>query len=163
MLFRSVAGSVIISAQLSFPGANMRTTPVFTLSEIPGYTGTGSATGPLVAQMAWSPNVVTSFDSTSPNAPTLSSPRGVFLTTVTAAQILANAWVVIQELGVAPVLVTAGAAVSTPGASITATSATTTSAAAAAPGVGFLGYSLDAVPAVNTIVRVDLALPTRQG
>lgn len=154
-----VSGGVIIGAQLTFAGSNMRTTPTWPLTEINGYTGGGTATGPLVTQMAWSPNLVTSFDTSSTN---LSSPRGVFLTTVTAAQILANAWVVIQELGIAPVFVTSGA-VATLGATITATSAAVTAAAAAARGVGFMGYALDASPVANTVVHVDLDLPVRQG
>ena len=152
-----VSGGAIIGAQLSFPGANMRTVPTFSLSEINGYTGPG---GPLVGQMDWSPNLVTSFDASTPY---LSSPRGVFLTTVTAAQILANAWVVIQELGVAPVLLTT-AGTTTPGATVTAVTGglAQTGVATAAPVGGFMGYTLD-TSAVNTVSRVDLALPTRQG
>lgn len=155
-----VSGGVIIGAQLTFAGANMRTLPTFPLTEISGYTG---GAGPLVAQMAWSPNFVTSFDNAAPNVANISSPRGVFLTTVTAAQITANAWVVIQELGVAPVQITAGTTIASGGSVTATTGAVVTAAAAGAPGVGFMGYLLDAVLASPVVARVDLALPTRQG
>lgn len=153
-----VSGGAIIGAQLSFAGANMRTVPTFALTEIPGYVG---GAGPLVAQMAVSPNLISSFDTAS--SVELASPRGVALTTVTAAQVLANAWIVIQEEGIAPVLVTT--ATNTPAGSVATAAATgtvTTTVATTAPVAGFLGYTLD-IAAANTIVRVDLALPVRQG
>jgi hypothetical protein len=94
----------------------------------------------------------------------LSSParRGA-LTTVTAAQVTANAWIVIQEEGIAPVLVTtatntaAGAQLAaTTGAVVTATTAST-----ALP-VGFMGYTMD-VATSGQLLRAELQLPIRQG
>jgi hypothetical protein len=76
--------------------------------------------------------------------------------------VTAGAWVVIQELGVAPVLVTSGAQAA--GSAVAATTGATVTASAVATSVpiGFFGFTLDAT-VVNTISRVDLQLPTRQG
>jgi len=141
---------------LTYAGANMTSVPTFTLTSV---LSTGSG-GSVLAEMNVDPNFVSTFDA---SALSLSSPRGVFLTSVTAAQITANAWVVIQELGIAPVLVTTASGTPAAGNGVTAAtaSAVTTNSTITTTG-GFMGYTLD-LPAASTIVRVDLQLPVRQG
>ena len=150
-----VTGGVITAVQMTFAGANFTSVPTFPLTEIAGLTGAS-----VLAQMRVSPNLVTSFDA---SAQSLSSPRGVFLCSVTQAQITANCYVVIQELGVAPVLVTTatGTAQGVALAATTGAAVTSTNPATAIP-IGFMGYSLD-VTAAGMISRCDLQLPTRQG
>ena len=149
------ASGAISSVQLVNAGANFTSVPTFGLTELP--VGSG---GSVLLQMAYNSNFVTSFDS---SAVTLAVPRGVALCTPTAAQIAANCYIVIQELGIAPTLVTtatntaAGAAAAgTTGGSVTTTTATTTTP------VGYFGYTLD-LAAAATIVRVVLDLPVWQG
>jgi len=154
----TVAAGVITGVQLVYPGANFTSVPTWALTEI---TTAGITTsGTIESQMAVSPNVISSFDSSSMQ---LSSVRGVALTTITAAQVTANAWIVIQEEGIAPVLVTtatntaAGAQLAaTTGAVVTATTAST-----ALP-VGFMGYTMD-VATSGQLLRAELQLPIRQG
>lgn len=93
----TIVGGVITSAQLTYPGANMTSVPTFTLSSV---LSSGSA-GVVLAEQVISPNFISSFDSSSAQ---LSTVRGVSLTTITAAQITAGAWIVIQEEGIAPIL-----------------------------------------------------------
>jgi len=150
-----VSGGAIISVQLLNPGAGFTSVPTFSLSELSG----GSA-GSILAQMVITPNVVTSFDS---SAVSLSEVRGVSLCTVTAAQVTAGAWIVIQESGIAPVKVTtatntaAGCAM----AATTGAAVTTTTAATAIP-VGFFGYTID-LAAASTVIRGILRVPPYQG
>lgn len=152
----TVSGGIITAVQLTFGGAGFTSVPTFPLTEIAGLSG-----GNVLAQMLITPNVVSSFDTAS--CTDLSRPRGVFLCSVTAAQVTANAWVVIQEEGLAPVLVTT--ATNTAAGSVATAAATgtvTTTVATAAPLAGFLGFTKD-LAAAATVVRVELELPIRQG
>ena len=155
----TVVSAAITSAQLTYPGANLSAVPTFALTEITGYTG---GAGPLVAQMAVSPNWVGSFDVTASVA--IAEVRGIALIpSITAAQVTAGAWMAIQELGIAPVYVTTATA-TIPGsiaASATAGAVTTTTIATAVP-TGYIGKILDTAAAA-TIVRVVLDLPVVQG
>ena len=150
-----VSGGAIISAVLVNPGAGFTSVPTFGLTEIAGLSG-----GSILAQMTESANLVCTFDAA---ARQLSDVRGVFLCTVTAAQIAAGAYVIIQELGIAPVYVST-ATNTAAGCAVAATSAgavTTTTAATAIP-VGFFGYTLD-LAAASTLVRVALRCAVLQG
>lgn len=149
------ANNGIISATLLYGGAGFTSVPTFGLTELTG--GTGAS---LLAQMAESPNVVQTYDS---SAIAIAQPRGIQLATATAAQITAGAYVIIQESGISNVLVTtatntaAGAyAAATVGAVVT-----TTTPATAFP-VGYLGTTLD-LSAANTLVRVALELAQQAG
>lgn len=151
----TLAAGVITGAQLLFPGAGFTSVPTFPLTELTGGTG-----GSVLARQFVDPSFVSSFDTAS--CAQLSTPRGVVLASPTAAQITAGAWVVIQEQGIANVLVTT-ATQNPAGSNATATATgivTTVTATTAAP--GFLGYTLD-ISATNTITRVSLALPVQQG
>ena len=155
-----VVGSAgtIISATATTPGAGFTSLPTWTLTTLGGTPGT------VVAQMTINPYVVGSFDTTASTS--LYSPRGVFLnpTALTAAQVAAGAYVLIQEEGVATIYVTTATNTALPlsvnaatAGAVTTTTATTTFAPA-----GFLGYSLDVAAAASTI-RVPLQLPLWQG
>jgi hypothetical protein len=150
-----VSGGLIISATLTNPGAGFTSVPTFSLSEIPA----GSA-GSILAQLTTTPNVVTSFDS---SASSLSIVRGVFLASLTAAQITAGAFVFIQELGIATILVSTATntAAGAYAAATTGGAVTTTTAATAIP-VGFFATTLD-LAAASTLIRAELDLPVRQG
>ena len=151
----TVTCGIISSVQLASPGANMTSVPTFTLTAL----GAGSG-GSILAQMAVDPNFVSTFDASSIS---LANPRGIALTTVTAAQVTAGAWIVIQESGIAPVLVTTATATAA-GSLVSAITAGAVNAVVSTtpPANGVLGYTLD-LAAANTIVRVDLDLPIRQG
>lgn len=153
----TVSGGAVTGAQLVYPGANFTSVPTFGLTEIAGLSGAS-----VLAQMANSPNFVSSFDS---SAAQLSTVRGVFLTTgITAAQITANAWGVIQEEGIANILVTTANATPAAGnfaAAGTGATVTTSSAATAIP-IGYFADTLD-LPAASTIIRGILQLPVQQG
>lgn len=147
------AAGTITSATLVQAGAGFTSTPTFTVAA-------GGTPGTILAQMAVSENVVGSFDASSIS---LNSVRGVFLGSVTAAQILAGAFVFIQEQGVATAFVTTATntTVGCTAASITAGVITTATETTAHP-IGLLGLTLD-IAAASTLVRVELALPVRQG
>jgi hypothetical protein len=82
---------------------------------------------------------------------------------VTAAQITAGAWIVIQELGDAPLYVTtATATASGPVATSATAAAVTTTTSATAPVAGFIGYTID-IAAATSLTRVRLRLPVVQG
>jgi hypothetical protein len=150
------AAGTITSVKLLQPGAGFTSTPTFTVAA-------GGTPGTLNAQMAISENVVTSFDGSALSLN--NAPRGVFLGSVTAAQIAAGAYVFIQEQGIATVLVTTATATSVGSiaAALTAGAVTTTTGAAGATYVtAQLGNTLD-VSAAATLIRVELALPLRQG
>lgn len=154
----TVAAGVITGTQLVYAGANMTSVPTFGLTEL---TAAGiTSSGTIVAQMLISPNIVSSWDSSSQQ---LTSVRGIALTTVTSAQVTANAWLVIQELGIAPLYVTTATA-TVPGSVATAgtAGAVTTTVASTSPVAGFIGYTLDTASA-TTLIRVELDLPVRQG
>jgi len=151
----TVSGGVITAVQLTYPGANFTSVPTFGLTEIAGISGAS-----VLAQQEASPNFISTFDSA---ASELSDVRGILLTTVTAAQITAGAWVVIQEEGIAPVLVTTATntAAGTALAATTGAVVTSTTPATAVP-VGFFGYALD-LTAASTLVRAILRVPVQQG
>lgn len=151
----TLSAGVITGAQLTFPGAGFTSVPTFTLTSVLS-TGTG---GSVLAVQTVSPNFISSFDASSVQ---LSTPRGVMLTPVTAAQVSAGAWVVLQEEGIAPVLVTTATGTAAGSNATAATTGAVTTTAASSPSAGFLGYTLD-LAAANTITRVALALPVQQG
>jgi len=155
----TVSGAVITSAQLTYAGASMTSVPTFALTEITGYTG---GAGPLVAQMAYSPNVVGSFDTTGSSQ--ISTVRAIaMVTSITAAQIAAGAWIVVQEAGVAPVYVTTATSTTVGGIAWAATAGAVTTAVIGTPiAIGFIGETLD-TSAAATIVRVALKLSNQQG
>lgn len=152
----TIAAGVLTAAQITYTGANMTSVPTFTLSSVLS-TGTG---GSLVAQQYESPDFISSFDSSSGN---LIDVRGVALNTVTAAQITAGAWIVIQELGDAPLYVTTATATASGSVATAATAAAvTTTTSATAPVAGFIGYTID-IAAATSLTRVRLRLPVVQG
>jgi hypothetical protein len=155
----TVSGGAITGAQLIYPGANMTSVPTWGLTEITGYVG---GAGPLVAQMAYSSNVVGSFDTTGSSQ--ISTVRGIALVpSITAAQITAGAWIVIQELGIAPVFVTTATATVPGSIAWSATAGAVTTAVIGTPlMLGVIGETLDTA-AASTLVRVVLSLPTVQG
>lgn len=146
------AGGTITSATLVQPGAGFTSTPTFTVAA-------GGTPGTILAQMAVSENVVSSFDASSIS---LLNVRGAFLASVTAAQITAGAFVFIQEQGVAtllPTTATSGVVGAYAQASASGGAITTT---ATAPTSALIGQAIDAVT-VNTLSRFELMLPVRQG
>jgi hypothetical protein len=150
-----VSGGAIISATLNNPGQGFTSVPTFGLSEL-----TGGSGGSILAEAHLSSNTVTSFDS---SATDLDSVRGVFLGSVTSAQVSAGAYVIIQELGIASILVTTATATAKGSVATAATaSAVTTSTGATAPVGGFIGYTKD-LAAASTLCRVILSLPVVQG
>ena len=152
----TLSAGVITTAQVTYAGANMTSVPTFTLSTV---LSTGSA-GSLVAEQFSSPNFISSFDSSSAQ---LSDVRGIALTTLTAAQIAAGAFIVIQELGDAPLYVTTATATTIGSVASAATAAAvTTTTSATAPTLGFIGYTIDTVAAAS-LCRVRLRLPVVQG
>lgn len=152
----TLSAGVITAAQITYAGANMTSVPTFTLSSV---LSTGSG-GSLVAEQFSSPNFISSFDSSSAQ---LSDVRGIALTTLTAAQITAGAWIVIQELGDAPVYVTTATATTIGSVASAATAAAvTTTTSATAPTLGFIGYTIDTAAAAS-LCRVRLRLPVVQG
>lgn len=149
------ASGGIISATLLFGGAGFTSVPTFPLTELGGIGGAS-----LLAQMLESPNLVQPYDS---SAIAIAQPRGIQLTSATAAQIAAGAYVIIQESGIANVRVTVPTATAS-GAYAAATvnaQVTTTTAATAFP-VGFLGTTLD-IAAATAYCRVALDLAHLDG
>ena len=149
------AGGGIISATLLNGGFGFTSVPTFGLTELTGGTG-----GSVLAQMLESSNIVQGYDS---SAIALAQPRGVFLASATPTQITAGAYMIIQELGIAPVLVVTATS-PTVGAYAAATvgGIVTTTAPATAFPVGYMGTTLD-LAAANTLIRVALELPVFQG
>ncbi len=157
----TVAAGVITGAQLVYAGANFTSVPTWGLTEI---TTAGITTsGTIESFMNYTPNFVSSLDS---SALTVYKCRGIGLCSVTAAQITANAWIVIQESGIAPVYVTtatATAAGSTAYLSATAGVVSTVAAAATtAKYVSTIGTTLD-VATSGELCRVILDIPINQG
>jgi hypothetical protein len=152
----TIVSGVLTSAQITYAGANFTSVPTFTLSSVL----TGASAASLVAQVHTSPNFISSFDSTSAN---LVDVRGIALTTLTAAQITAGAWIVVQELGDAPLYVTTATATASGSVATAATAAAvTTTTSATAPVAGFIGYTID-IAAATSLTRVRLRLPVVQG
>ena len=153
----TVSGGVITAVQLTFPGQGFTSVPTFGLTEI-----TGLSAGSVLAQMAWSSNLVGSFDVTA--SADISTVRGIALVpSITTAQVQATAWIVIQELGIAPVYVTtATATVKGSIASSATAGAVTTSVIATPIALGYIGQTLDTAAAA-TVIRVVLDLPVVQG
>ena len=152
----TLSAGVITAVQLTYPGANQTSVPTFTLSSV---LSSGSG-GSILARQSDSPNFVSTLDSSSVS---VVDPRGVMLTAVTAAQIAAGAWIVIQESGIANVQVTTATNTALP-LSLTAANngAVTSITATGSPAIGFLGYSLDVTAAAAT-ARCVLRLPLQQG
>lgn len=151
----TVASGAITAVQLTYPGSGFTSVPTFGLTEIAGLSG-----GSVLAQMANSPNFVSTFDSSSVD---LTDVRAICLSSVTAAQITANAWIVVQELGIADVLVTTASGTPAAGNGVTAaTGGAVTSNSTITNTTGFIGYALD-LPAASTHIRVNLRLPVEQG
>jgi len=151
------SGGTVISATI-LNGGNYTTPtiPTFTLAA-------GGTPGTVQAQFMASSNFVTSFDATAIN---VSVARGTFLASVTAAQITAGAFVLIQEEGIGQVWITTATSAAS-GATVWAQSAsgTTTVATSAVPTAayaGTLGSAID-LPVVQSLCRVQLFLPIRQG
>lgn len=154
----TVAAGVITGVELVYPGANFTSVPTFALTEIA--TAGITTTGTIAAQMAVSPNVVGSFDTTGSVA--ISSVRGVaIVTSITAAQIAAGAWIVIQESGIAPVYVTTATSATIGNFLWSATAGAVTSNTPAWY-IATLGWSMDTITATET-VRCCLTLPPVQG
>jgi hypothetical protein len=155
----TLAAGVITSAQLTYAGANMTSVPTFTLTSV---LSSGSG-GSLLAEQFISPNFVSSLDGTSNVGGSILIPRAVTVaTSVTAAQVTAGAWILIQELGIANVLVTTATA-ALPGnmAYVSAAGGQVTTNTAAF-NVSTIGTVLD-IPTSGAISRVNLTLPVVQG
>jgi hypothetical protein len=153
----TVSGGIITAVQLTFPGAGFTSVPTFSLSEIAGISGAS-----VLAQMAYNSNLVGSFDVT--GSVDISTVRAIaLLPSITAAQITAGAWIVVQENGIAPVYVTTATATVKGSIAASATAgAVTTSAIATPVALGYIGQTLDTAAAA-TVVRVVLGLPPIQG
>lgn len=153
----TVSGGIIISAQLvqgGGPFTDATNTPTFSLAELSG--GTGAS---LIAQLYQSSAYVTSFDSSAISATSLV--KGITYTPVSAAQISAGSWVVVQESGIAQVAVTTatGAAL---GAQVYANlSGGVTQVLSRVPGTisaTEIGFSL-AIPVNGATVPTKLTIP----
>ena len=137
------------------PGAGFTSIPTWSLSA-------SGTSGSVVAQMTVDTNVVTSFDS---SAIELSNVRGLFLASLTSAQVTAGAYVLIQEQGIGSCQVTT-ATQSTVGCQAAATTGAviTTTTASTSPPVGFFGYILDAASTTTGyLTRIQLQLPQWPG
>jgi hypothetical protein len=152
----TLSAGALSAAQVTFAGSGFTSVPTFTLSSVL----TGGSGGSLVAEQSYSPNFISSFDSSSNDLITV---RGVALTTITSAQVTAGAWMWIQEQGIAPLYVTTATATAVGSVATAATAAavTTTTSGTAFVG-GFVGYTIDTA-AATSIVRVNLWLPPQQG
>lgn len=153
-----LVGGVITSVQVTYPGANMTSVPTFSLSELTGGTG-----GSVLAEQNNSPNFVSSIDASSVGL----TPRGIWLTPITAAQITGFAWVWIQEAGIAPLLPTTASSVAAGSiAYVSATAAAVTVVATGsvtAPQLATeIGTTMD-ISNAGAISRVILDLSIQQG
>ena len=144
-----VSGGAMISAQIIQGGGPFLVAPTFGLTEIAGLVGGAS----LLAQLYQSSAYVSSLDSTSN-----SIVRGIAYAVPTQAQITAGSWIVVQESGIANVLVTT-ATQTAKGVQATAGSGGAVTTNTAAFGGGLLvGYTL-AIAAAGATVPVALAIP----
>ena len=146
------AGTLISATILNGGAYTTATLPTFTLAA-------GGTPGTVQAQMVQSSNYVTTFDSSAIN---VLMARGVFLATVTAAQITAGAFVLIQESGIAPVYVTTATQTATGSILWSATASAVTANVGTASYTGTLGWAIDTVTA-SGYCRCQLNLPIRQG
>jgi hypothetical protein len=152
-----ISGGKMISASViqgGGPFGRSSLTPTFGLTEIAGLGGGAS----LLAQLKQSSSYITSFDSTAISD--ISLVKGICYTPLTAAQITAGSWVVVQESGIAQAQVgttTQSAVGDQAVATATATGGvvTTQTPAYSALEVGFVL----AVPAVGATVPVKLTIP----
>jgi hypothetical protein len=151
----TISGGAIISAQLVQGGGPFLATPTFPLTELSG--GTGAS---LLAQLYQSSAYASSFDSTSIGGPT-SLVKGITYTPVTAAQIAAGAWIVVQESGIAQPLVTAVTAAAVGSqvfAGVQGASTAVSTVATPAFHATEIGYTL-ALPAAGVTVPTKLTIP----
>lgn len=154
----TVSAGVIVGVQLINPGSGFTAVPTWGLTEL---TAAGiTSSGTIASEMAVSPNFVGSFDTTASIA--LSAPRGIALVAPTSAQVTAGAWIVIQESGIAPALVTTNTS-GTIGNFLWAGTGGAITSNVPAWYTGMLGWTVDTVSAANQIVRVNLTLPMVQG
>ena len=159
-----VFAGVIVGVQLLTYGSGFTSVPTWGLTEL---TAAGiTSNGTIASQMAVSPNFVSSLDATSIG--TGANVRGIALCQPTAAQILANSWIVIQELGDAPLYVTTASGSPASGNIATAATAaavtTNTNTGTTTPqyALGYIGNTID-TPAATSLCRVRLRLPVVQG
>jgi len=154
----TVAAGVITGVQLVYAGAGFTSVPTFALTEIA--TAGITTSGTIAAQMDVTPNLVGSFDTTGSVA--ISAVRGIaIVSSITAAQIAAGAWIVIQESGIAPVYVTTATS-STIGNFLWSATAGAVTSNTPAWYIATLGWALDTITATET-VRCCLTLPPVQG
>ena len=146
--------SVSVTNAGSYPTG---TVPTFTIAA-------GGTPATVATHMNVDVNNVTSWDASAVS--TGSDARGVFLASVTASQITAGAWIVIQELGIAEVLITTASGTPAAGQQAVVTNGNggnvTTNSTFTASAAAILGKTVD-IPATATLTRVDLSLPVRQG
>lgn len=150
-----VSGGAIISAQIVSGGSGFVTTsaPTFSLTALGGGSG-----GAVTAQLTASGNIVTSFSSVSAGG-VLSLVRGIALCNPapTQAQVTAGAYIIIQELGIAPVLITTATS-TTQGAQANAVSGGTVATVTPAYSALMIGNALTP-PVAGQISPVLLNLP----
>lgn len=149
-----VSGGAIISAQLITGGSGFITTtaPTFSLTALGGGSG-----GAVTAQLTATGSVVTSLSSVAVAATSLV--RGIALCNPgpTSAQVTAGAWIIIQELGIAPVLITTAGSASQ-GAQVIGVTGGTAVTQANAYSALELGRALT-VPTAGQVSPVLLTLP----
>jgi hypothetical protein len=149
-------GGTITAATLVQGGGPFLATPTFGLTELPA-----GSSGSILAQLLQSTSIVTSFDSTAVS--TSSLVRGICLTAaLTTSLITAGAWIVVQEEGIASVLVTTATG-TTAGSQLTvASGGAVTSASSPAYSAVEVGFAL-AKPAAATLVPTRLTIPVIEG
>lgn len=145
-----VSGGLIISASVIQRGGPFLAAPTFSLSEL-----TGGSSASLLAQLSQSSSYVSSFDSTSISATSLV--KGISYSLLTQAQITAGAWIVVQESGIAQVLVTTATGPAL-GAQVYASGTTVLSRVPGTYSAVEIGYSL-ALPASGSTVPTKLTIP----
>lgn len=155
----TLASGVITGAQLTFSGSGFTSVPTFTLSSV---LSSGSG-GSVLALQYFSPNFISSLDGTTNVGGSIYMPRGITVaTSVTSAQVTAGAWIVIQELGIANVLIhTATQAVAGDIAYVSGAGGQVTTITGAYE-VTQIGNVID-IPTASAISRVNLTLPVVQG
>lgn len=146
------AGTLIAATVLNGGSYSSTSIPTFTIAA-------GGTPGTVQSQLVASSNFVTTFDSSAIN---VLMARGIFLATITAAQISAGAWVVIQEAGISPVYVTTATQTASGSILWAATASAVTANVGTASYTGTLGWAIDVVTA-SALCRCQLNLPIRQG
>ncbi len=149
-----VSGGAIISAQLLSGGSGFVTTspPTFTLTAL----GAGSS-GVVTALLVATGSVVTSLSSVAVSATSLV--RGIALCNPgpTSAQVTAGAWIIVQDAGIAPVLVTTATS-TTQGAQANGVSGGTVATVTPAYSALKLGWALTP-PVAGQVSPILLDLP----